>query len=130
MPLLLSLSLAKTTTGTFEWKGDWSDKSDLWKKHKRVAKAVGFVDADDGAFWMSFEDFVGVYTRINICDRTTAKDWSLDVDEDHGHCGILMGCFSGCFAYWCCCLGFRNLYFGHRTTGETLSAEEKCCWIC
>lgn len=37
--------------GTFEWKGDWSDQSKLWKKHPNVAKAVKFVEADDGAFW-------------------------------------------------------------------------------
>lgn len=73
--------------GTFEWKGTWSDKSSMWKKHPEVAKVLNFVDADDGAFWMSFEDFSKVYTRVNICDRTTARDWSLDVHEDEGCCG-------------------------------------------
>ena len=111
----------------FEWKGDWSDKSSLWKKNPGVKKAVNFVDEDDGAFWMSFDDFVNVYTRVNVCDRTTAHDWSLDVNEDKGSCGIVSGCLSGCFTYWCCCQGFINLYFGHQTTDETLSAEEKCC---
>merc|ERR1719217_879589 len=44
--------------GTGEWTGDWGDKSALWEKHPDVAKHVGFVDADDGAFWMSYEDFL------------------------------------------------------------------------
>eukprot|EP00591_Stephanopyxis_turris_P006129 CAMPEP_0195522422 /NCGR_PEP_ID=MMETSP0794_2-20130614/20596_1 /TAXON_ID=515487 /ORGANISM="Stephanopyxis turris, Strain CCMP 815" /LENGTH=415 /DNA_ID=CAMNT_0040652179 /DNA_START=282 /DNA_END=1529 /DNA_ORIENTATION=+ len=74
--------------GTFEWKGDWSDKSDLWNKHPYVKKALNFVDADDGAFWISFEDFSSVYTRVNICDRTTSNDASLDVMENDGCCGI------------------------------------------
>lgn len=102
----------------------------MWKKHKAVAKAVNFVDADDGAFWMCFEDFVGVYTRLNICDRTTARDWSLDVNEDEGSFGILGGFCKGCFTYWCFCKGFTKLYCGHHTQEKTLSAKEKICWIC
>lgn len=116
--------------GSFEWKGDWSDKSKLWKKHKDVAKQVNFVDADDGAFWMSFEDFIRVYTRINICDRTTARDWSLDVNENEGSCGIAKGFCVGCASFWCCCRGFHNLYFAHHTTDATLKTNEKVCWIC
>jgi len=34
--------------GTFEWKGDWSDKSSKWKKHPGIKKKLHFVDADDG----------------------------------------------------------------------------------
>ena len=116
--------------GSFEWKGAWSDKSKLWKEHPEVAKQVKFVDADDGAFWMTFEDFIKVYTRLNICDRTTARDWSLDVNEDMGSCGIFKGFCFGCTEFWCCCRGFHNLYFAHHTTEETLDAKEKMCWIC
>lgn len=144
--------------GTFEWKGAWSDKSSMWKKHPNVAQVLNFVDANDGTFWMAFEDFSQFYTRVNICDRTTARDWSLDVNEDEGSCGtlstllantrsfimkrgahfflvfsfsgIIKGYLTGCFEFWCCCKGIVNLYVAHHTTEETLSAKENVCWIC
>ena len=45
--------------GTFEFDGDWSDKSDLWNKHPEVKRALlkaGFEQylqflSDDGIFW-------------------------------------------------------------------------------
>ena len=114
--------------GTFEWKGAWSDKSKEWKKHPGIKKKLKFVDADDGCFWMTFEDFVSVYTRVNVCDRTTTNDASLDVNEDDGCCGIWKGFCCGCTKFWICCHGLRNLD-GHQTTDETLDAKEGCCMV-
>jgi hypothetical protein len=116
--------------GSFEWKGEWSDKSKTWKKHPSIAKQVNFVSADDGFFWMSFDDFKKTFTRINICDRDTRTDASLDVNEDRGSCGIVGGFCCGCIRYWCLCNGFTNLYCGHETSKETLDTKEKMCWIC
>lgn len=116
--------------GTYEWKGKWSDKSKHWKKHESIAKQLKFVAADDGAFWMEFGDFQRVYTRVNICDRDTSRDASLDVNEDKGCCGIVSGFICGCMNFWCLCKGMRNLYFSHESTDETLDAKDKCCWIC
>lgn len=112
--------------GTFEWKGDWSDKSPLWKQNPKVAKELHFVDLDDGAFWMTFDDFKHFYTRVNICDRSTVSDMTLDVNEDDGPCGVIHGWCCGCTKFWCLCKGFRNLYCGHDSTNETLDAEERC----
>jgi len=109
--------------GTYEWKGNWSDKSTLWKKHPGIKKKVKFVDADDGAFWISFDDFKRVYTRVNVCDRNTTKDASLDVREDNGACGIVVGFCCGCTKFWILCHGLRNLY-GHRSTDETRGTKE------
>ena len=74
---------------------------------------------------MTFEDFVKVYTRVNICDRTTTNDASLDVKEDDGPCGVVKGCCVGCAQFWCLCHGLRNLY-GHQSTDKTLDAKEGC----
>lgn len=116
--------------GTFEWKGDWSDKSTLWKKYPHVAKQLQFVDADDGAFWMSFADFKQYYSRVNVCDRTTSKDVSLDVREGRGSCGVLAGWLCGCAHFWILCKGARNLYFGHESTDETVNTKESwCCGV-
>lgn len=114
--------------GTFEWKGPWSDGSKEWKDHSGIKRRLKQVDADDGAFWMTFEDFSNVYTRVNVCDRTTTNDASLDVHEDDGNCGIIKGFCCGCAKFWICCHGLRNLY-GHQTTDETLDAKEGCCLV-
>ncbi|KAL7568740.1 hypothetical protein ACA910_021733 [Epithemia clementina (nom. ined.)] len=117
--------------GTYEWKGNWSDKSALWKKYPSIAKQLNFVDEDDGCFWMEYDDFRKVYTRINICDRDTSRDASLNVNEDRGWYGILFcGFICGCANFWCLCKGLRNLYCSHASTDETLDAKEKCCFIC
>ena len=39
-----------------EWKGDWSDKSELWTL--RLKRKLDVQDVDDNCFWMSFDDFV------------------------------------------------------------------------
>uniref|UniRef100_A0A7S2ECG6 Calpain catalytic domain-containing protein n=1 Tax=Ditylum brightwellii TaxID=49249 RepID=A0A7S2ECG6_9STRA len=117
--------------GTYEWKGDWSDKSDLWDKHPNIKKKLNFVDVDDGAFWMTYEDFIKVFTRINVCDRTTSGDVALNVREDMGCCGICAGWLTGCAKFWLCCKGCKNLYCGHESTSETLDTKEKgCCGCC
>eukprot|EP00413_Alexandrium_margalefii_P027172 CAMPEP_0204575504 /NCGR_PEP_ID=MMETSP0661-20131031/41231_1 /ASSEMBLY_ACC=CAM_ASM_000606 /TAXON_ID=109239 /ORGANISM="Alexandrium margalefi, Strain AMGDE01CS-322" /LENGTH=358 /DNA_ID=CAMNT_0051584145 /DNA_START=360 /DNA_END=1437 /DNA_ORIENTATION=+ len=56
--------------GTGEWKGDWSDKSNKWDQHSAVKKAVNFSADDDGAFWMSWEDYVRNWSKIGVVDRT------------------------------------------------------------
>ena len=116
--------------GTFEWKGNWSDKSKLWKKNPHIAKQLQFEDADDGSFWMPFDDFKEYYTRVNVCDRTTSEDVSLDVNEDRGSCGIIAGWLCGCANFWILCKGARSLYFGHESTDETVDTKESwCCGV-
>jgi hypothetical protein len=39
-----------------EWTGNWSDESPLWTAE--IQAAVGFSKADDGTFWMCWEDVV------------------------------------------------------------------------
>lgn len=50
--------------GNFEWTGDWSDNSPLWTPALR--KECKMVVADDGLFWMSFEDLVKNFTGISV----------------------------------------------------------------
>ena len=51
--------------GEAEWKGDWSDHSDLWTED--LKKQVGLEDKDDGIFYMSYEDFSTYFTDVQIC---------------------------------------------------------------
>lgn len=51
--------------GTFEWKGMWSDGSKSWTTAYR--KEMGATSADDGIFWMSFQDFIVTFDKISLC---------------------------------------------------------------
>lgn len=52
--------------GNFEWSGDWSDNSPLWTEETiRAFNAV--FDENDGAFWMSFEDFSNLFDSLDVC---------------------------------------------------------------
>lgn len=42
--------------GSGEWTGDWSDKSELWTPE--LKKKVGFVDGNDGIFFIELEDYL------------------------------------------------------------------------
>jgi len=50
--------------GTFEWTGDWSDKSTKWTPE--LKKQLNFVAADDGIFWMPVEDFCKFYAEVSV----------------------------------------------------------------
>ena len=51
--------------GNFEWNGDWSDHSHLWTDESK--ELVGFVEEEDGIFWMSFEDWVRYFVDLVVC---------------------------------------------------------------
>eukprot|EP01084_Bolivina_argentea_P252400 423642_1 len=112
--------------GSFEWKGDWSDHSPLWKKHKDIGKKLNFIAADDGLFWMEYKDFFRLYNVIQICDRSTIKNLHLDVMEDEGQCGVFKGCCIGCGKFWCCCQGLCEIYCG-RVSSDRTRDSRGCC---
>jgi len=71
--------------GHGEWKGDWSDDSPLWTK--RMKSKLEWADADDGTFWMSFDDFCMAFRSLYVCryydparwnTYTMAGKWSLE----------------------------------------------------
>jgi hypothetical protein len=45
-------------------QGDWSDKSALWTPALRAE--LDMKEADDGAFWMKFDDFIKVFDGITV----------------------------------------------------------------
>ncbi|PAA90525.1 hypothetical protein BOX15_Mlig026089g1 [Macrostomum lignano] len=66
-----------------EWKGSWGDDSSEWDQLSAEEKQrIGLSNADDGEFWMSFEDFAQNFHKVEIChlgpdslgqDSTTGK---------------------------------------------------------
>lgn len=52
-----------------EWNGDWSDESELWDGVSRAQKKeINLVLAHDGEFWMSFDDFMRYFDKMEICN--------------------------------------------------------------
>jgi len=52
--------------GHGEWRGAWSDTSELWTDEMRqIFNPTS--DSDDGTFWMAFEDVLKYFSRMTIC---------------------------------------------------------------
>ncbi|MFH4982975.1 hypothetical protein AB6A40_009684 [Gnathostoma spinigerum] len=52
-----------------EWNGDWSDESETWEMISRhQKKEMNLVIAHDGEFWMSFDDFLRYFDKMEICN--------------------------------------------------------------
>ena len=51
--------------GNFEWQGDWGDKSDCWTPELKLQLDLKD-DADDGTFWMSFDDMKKYFGRFQV----------------------------------------------------------------
>jgi len=115
--------------GAFEWKGAWGDGSKEWKENPLVRQRLKPSHDNDGSFWMPWDDFQRIFSVISVCDRSTNRDLAMDVHEEMGSCGVLLGCAMGCAEYWLCCLGLRVLYCGYTGTGKTRKANRDfgCC---
>ncbi|XP_074662956.1 calpain-9-like isoform X2 [Tubulanus polymorphus] len=51
-----------------EWKGAWSDGSREWTCVSEAEKLqLGLTLEDDGEFWMSYQDFITNFQRLEIC---------------------------------------------------------------
>ena len=51
--------------GSYEWSGDYSDKSEKWDDE--LKKFVNFENKDDGIFFMKIEDFLKYFPYTFIC---------------------------------------------------------------
>ncbi|TKR77528.1 hypothetical protein L596_018482 [Steinernema carpocapsae] len=52
-----------------EWNGSWSDNSSEWRSvSDETKKDMGLSFAHDGEFWMSFDDFMRNFEKMEICN--------------------------------------------------------------
>jgi len=50
-----------------EWNGPWSDSSPEWRYIPEEQKAeIGLTFDRDGEFWMSFQDFLNHFDRVEV----------------------------------------------------------------
>lgn len=48
-----------------EWKGDWSDTSNLWTPD--LKQKLGWTNAEDGLFFISLNDYLSHYSNTSVC---------------------------------------------------------------
>ena len=49
-----------------EWKGDWSDTSDLWRKYPKIRSELEFEKKEEGYFWIEKKDLPRAFCVIWI----------------------------------------------------------------
>lgn len=83
----VKLVLLRNPWGDFEWKGDWSDNSDLWTQD--IKTQVGYND-DQGLFWMSYSDMCHYFSRIQICNINDDYKYSfMKVSQERGSYSLM-----------------------------------------
>ncbi|CAE8601674.1 unnamed protein product, partial [Polarella glacialis] len=61
--------------GTGEWTGKWSDRNDYGEWTEEIVAATGYVDYNDGTFYMSIADFVASVGTVHYA-RTFGPQWN------------------------------------------------------
>ncbi|XP_062244252.1 calpain-1 catalytic subunit-like [Platichthys flesus] len=56
--------------GQVEWTGAWSDSSSEWNAIDSAEKDDMLCKMEDGEFWMSFQEFLRQFSRLEICNLT------------------------------------------------------------
>ncbi|XP_037048714.1 calpain-A isoform X5 [Bradysia coprophila] len=91
-----------------EWNGPWSDQSPEWRFiPEHVKMEIGLTFDHDGEFWMSFQDWMKYYDRVELCNLSPdslseeqvsggKKKWEMSVFEGEWTAGVTAG---GCRNY-------------------------------
>ncbi|XP_062973735.1 calpain-3 [Elgaria multicarinata webbii] len=77
----LKLVRLRNPWGQVEWNGAWSDSSNEWNSIDNAEKIrLQHKVAEDGEFWISFQDFLRFFTKLEICNLTPD---TLEADKLH-----------------------------------------------
>ncbi|XP_007460199.1 PREDICTED: calpain-3 isoform X7 [Lipotes vexillifer] len=85
--------------GQVEWNGSWSDSWKDWSFVDKNEKArLQHQVTEDGEFWMSYDDFIYHFTKLEICNLTAdalesdkLQAWTVSVNEGRW----VRGCSAG-----------------------------------
>ncbi|KAM8747511.1 calpain-1 catalytic subunit [Acanthopagrus schlegelii] len=100
---LTKLVRIRNPWGEVEWTGAWSDNSREWDSVDHSVKSRLQNRSEDGEFWMSFNDFLREFTRLELCNLTAdalqnnqLKKWSSSLYQGEWRRGSTAG---GCRNY-------------------------------
>ena len=71
---------------TDEWKGSWCDGCEEWNQLSPAEmEKLGYINAKDGEFWMTYEDFLGYFEKMtfgflspnDISEKLDSKRWEM-----------------------------------------------------
>ncbi|XP_069494925.1 calpain-3 isoform X2 [Ambystoma mexicanum] len=85
--------------GQIEWNGSWGDSAKEWSLIDKSEKTrLQHQVKEDGEFWMSYDDFLKNFTKLEICNLTAdalesdrLKTWTVSVNEGRW----VRGCSAG-----------------------------------
>ena len=61
--------------GKTEFEGDWSDHSIMWERYPKVKRKLNPKVADDGEFWIQFQDYVRYFDVTDCAIFTSPDKW-------------------------------------------------------
>ena len=86
----------RNTWGHSEWKGDWCDTDEAnWTDEMKRAVS-SYVDADDGAFYIAYRDFLTHYDKLYLGELPDEEEREDDDD------GAATSCRDMVKGYWSC----------------------------
>ncbi|XP_077993583.1 calpain-1 catalytic subunit-like [Glandiceps talaboti] len=105
--------------GQTEWNGAWSDESAEWKLlAKSERDEIGLVFENDGEFWMSYDDFVQAFERLEIVNLSpelqTGATWVVTTSEGKWQKGVSAGG----------CANFKDTFWINPQIRMTLEEED------
>ncbi|XP_032221730.2 calpain-A isoform X2 [Nematostella vectensis] len=82
-----------------EWRGAWSDRSPEWNMlSSQEKRELNLTFDDDGEFWMSFDDFLNNFTRLEICmltpdsmEQNDRRKWNVQNEKGRWQKGVTAG---------------------------------------
>ncbi|KAH8305283.1 hypothetical protein KR018_011858 [Drosophila ironensis] len=86
-----------------EWSGPWSDSSPEWRFiPEHTKEEIGLNFDRDGEFWMSFQDFLNHFDRVEICNlspnsltedqqQSSRRKWEMSMFEGEWSSGVTAG---------------------------------------
>lgn len=81
-----------------EWNGPWSDKSAVWRFiTDDTKKSIGLSFDSDGEFWMTFQDWLKRFDRVEICNLSPdslCEDETQDDDKTKWQMSLFEGAWT------------------------------------
>ena len=64
-----------------EWNGAFSDSDPIWRTNPEIAMRLNYSPANDGIFWMPFNEFARIFCRILVLPKSMSAPRELCISE-------------------------------------------------